>query len=78
MTTFGIVKLTNVISTEKFVFPGITFIRHVESQKNEKLNNIKVFGWKKPKELKQDSQNQPRLQFLEPDYFLSLISYNIQ
>ena len=78
MTTFGIVKFTNVISTEKLVIPGITFIRHVESQKNEKLNNIKVFGWKKTKGLKQDSQNQPRLQFLEPHYFLSLISYNIQ
>ena len=34
MTTFGIVQFTNVISTEKLVIPGITFIRHVKKMKS--------------------------------------------
>jgi hypothetical protein len=37
-----------------------TFIRHTQSQKIGKPNNLKVFGSNKTKEPKQDSQNQLR------------------
>ena len=37
-----------------------TFIRHTQSQKIGKPNNLKVFGSNKTKETKQDSQNQLR------------------
>ena len=66
-----------LFSNSNTVYSGKTFVIYAQSQKIEKLNNVKLFGYKKTKRPEPDSKSQPRSSMFEGDNF-SINNYMIQ